>query len=51
MSFRDLGKLSEIHIESLVDGIDKARKARRATSPRLTSRPHHHFHWRKKSAK
>jgi hypothetical protein len=46
-----LGKLAEIHIQSLVDGVDEARRARRPASKRLTPRLKHHFHWHRKSVK
>ena len=46
-----LGKLAEIHIQSLVDGACGGRKVRRATSQRPTPRPKGHLHWRKKSVK
>jgi hypothetical protein len=45
-----LGKLAEIHIQGLVDGADKVRTARRATSPCRAPRPKHRVEWHKKSA-
>jgi hypothetical protein len=42
-----LGRLAEIHIQSLVDGVGQGRTTRRATSQRRK----HHFHWNKKSVK
>jgi hypothetical protein len=46
-----LGKLAEIHIQSLVDGADEARKARRPVSQPITPQRKHHFRWHKKSVK
>jgi hypothetical protein len=46
-----LGKLAEIHTQSLVDDADEGRTARRATSQWRTPRRRHHFHWHKKSVK
>jgi hypothetical protein len=42
-----LGKLAEIHIQSLIDGADESRKARRGASRRLAPRRKGHFHWPK----
>jgi hypothetical protein len=46
-----LGKLADIHIQSLVDDADEGRTARRATSHWRTPRRRLHFHWHKKSVK
>jgi hypothetical protein len=43
-----LGKLAEFHIQSLVDGADEGRNARRADSKRSAPRRKHRFHWHKK---
>jgi hypothetical protein len=51
MNSFSLGKLAEIHIESVVGDADEGRRARRATSQRLTPRLRHHFHWHKKRVK
>jgi hypothetical protein len=42
-----LGKLAEIHIQSLVDCADESRKARRGTSQTPTPRRKRRFHWHK----
>jgi hypothetical protein len=42
-----LGKLAEIHIQSLIDGADESRKARRGTSRQRTPRRKGHFQWHK----
>jgi hypothetical protein len=42
-----LGKLAEIHIQSLVEGAEESRRARRGTSHRRTPRLTQHFHWHK----
>jgi hypothetical protein len=44
-----LGKLADIHIQSLMEGAGKGRNARRVPSLRLSPRRQHHFHWHKKS--
>jgi hypothetical protein len=44
-----LGKLAEIHIQSLFDSANGSRATRRATSRCRDTRPKRHFHWRKKS--
>ena len=51
MNSFSLGKLAEIHIQSLFVGADEGRTARHATYHCRTLRLEHHFHWRKKSVK
>jgi hypothetical protein len=51
MNSFSLGKLADIHIQSLVDDADEGRTARRATSHWRTPRRRLHFHWHKKSVK
>jgi hypothetical protein len=44
MNVFTLGKLADIHIQSLFDGADEGRRARRATSQCTTPRLTHYFH-------
>jgi hypothetical protein len=43
-----LGKLAEIHIQSLSDGAEKGRQVRRATSQCRTPRRKYRVRWRKR---
>jgi hypothetical protein len=45
-----LGKLAQIHIQTLVEVADEVRAARRATSPCRAPRRKYRFDWHKKSA-
>jgi hypothetical protein len=45
-----LGKLAQIHLQTLVDVADGVRASRRATSSSRVLRRKYHFDWHRKSA-